>query len=74
MEFVEQDRGDAFEHRVVENEPGEYALGDDLDPRARRHFRAEAHAQAHGLADLLAQRLGHALGGSPRRQPAGFQH
>jgi hypothetical protein len=74
MEFVEQDGGDAFEHRVVENEPGEYALGDDLDPRARRHFRAEAHAQAHGLADLFAQRFGHAFGGGARRQPPRFQH
>ena len=31
MEFVEQDGGDAVEHRIVENEPGEDALGDDLD-------------------------------------------
>jgi hypothetical protein len=74
MEFVEQDGGDAFEHRIVENKPAEHALGDDLDPRARRHFRAEAHAQAYGLADLLAQRFGHAFGGGARRQPPRFQH
>ena len=74
VEFVEQDGGDALEHRIVEDKPREHALGDDLDPRARRHFGAEAHPQAHRVADLLAERLGHALGGGPRCQPPGFQH
>ena len=31
MEFVEQDGGDAFEHRIVQDKPGEDALGDDFD-------------------------------------------
>ena len=34
MEFVEQHGGDAVERRIVEDQPREHALGDDLDARA----------------------------------------
>ena len=66
--------GDAVEHRIVEHQPGEDALGDDLDAGLPRDFRAEPHPQAHRFADALAERLGHALGGGARRQPARFEH
>ena len=60
MEFVEQDGGDAVEHRIVEDEPGENAFGDDLDPGSARNFGAEADPQADGLADPFAERIRHA--------------
>ena len=46
VEFVEQHRGDAVERRIVEDQPGEDALGDDLDAGLARHLGAEAHPQA----------------------------
>ena len=73
MEFVEQHRSDAVEHRIVEDEPGEDAFGDDLDAGLARHFRAEPYAQPNRLADALAQGLGHPLGGRPRRETPRFQ-
>ncbi len=74
MEFVEQHGGDAVEAGVVENETGEHAFGDDLDPGAPRHLGAEADAVADGVADPFAQRLRHALGGGACREPARLQH
>ncbi len=59
VELVEEHGGDALQRRIVEDHAGEDALGDDLDPRARRDLRAEAHAQADPPPDLLAKRLGH---------------
>jgi hypothetical protein len=32
VEFVEQQRADAFQHRIVLQHPGEDAFGDHLDP------------------------------------------
>ena len=69
VEFVEQDGGDPVEHRVVEHEPREHALGDDFDPRAPRHLRAEAHPQADRVADALAERLRHPLRRRARGEP-----
>ena len=74
VEFVEQHRGDAVEHRIVEDEPGENSFGDDFDPGFARDFRAEAHPQAHGFADAFAQRMRHALGGGARGEPARLEH
>ncbi len=74
VKFVEQHGGDAVQFRIVENQPGENALGDHLDPGRARHLRAEADAIAHRLAHPLAERLRHALGGGARRDPARFQH
>ena len=74
MEFVEQHRGDALEHRIVEDEPGENSLGDDFDARFARNLRAEAHPQAYGLADALVERRRHARGGGARGEPARFEH
>ena len=74
VEFVEQHRGNAVERRIVEHQPREHALGDDLDARALPDLGAEAHAQAHRVADLFAQRGCHARGGGARRQPARLQN
>ena len=74
VEFVEQHRGDAVEHRIVEDEPGENAFGDDFDAGLARDFRAEAHPQADRLADALAERLRHALGRGARGEPARLEH
>ncbi len=74
VELVEGDRGDALEHRIVEDEPGEDAFGDDLDARLSRDFRAEAHPQSHRLADAFAKRLGHAFCRGTGREPARFEH
>ncbi len=74
MKLVEQHGGDAVEHRIVEDEPGENSLGDDFDAGFTRHFGAEAHPQAYGVADALAECRRHALGGGARRQPARLEH
>ena len=74
MELVEQNRGHAIEHWVVEDHPGKDAFGDDFDARFARYFRAEANPQSDRLADALATRLRHALGGGARREPAWLQH
>ena len=38
VEFVEQHGGDALEHRIVEDKPGEHPFGDDFDPGSARDF------------------------------------
>jgi hypothetical protein len=68
VELVEQDCGDALEHRVVEHKPGEDAFGDDFDAGAGRNFRAEAYPQTHRFADALAERLRHSLRRGARRE------
>ena len=42
VEFVEQHRGDAFERRIVEDQPGEDAFGDDLDAGLARHLASRS--------------------------------
>ena len=74
VEFVEQHRADALQHRVVEHEPRENALGDDLDAGLARNFRAKAHPQADRLADAFAERIRHALCRGARGKPARLQH
>ena len=74
MELVEDHRGHAVEHGIVEDQPGENALGDDLDPGAARDFGAEADAQPDRIADALAQRLRHAVCSGARGEPARLQH
>ncbi|MNX66085.1 hypothetical protein D3C86_971660 [compost metagenome] len=74
MEFVEQDRADTLQPRVVENHPGEDPLGDDFDAR----FGADAALQSGAIADraarLLAQGRRHPVRRRPRRQSARLQH
>ena len=41
---------------------------------ARDTFEPKRTRRPDGLADFLAQRLGHALGGRARREPARLQH
>ncbi len=74
MELVEHHRGDAVEHRVVEDEPGKNPFGDDFDAGFARDFRAEAHPQADRIADAFAQRMRHPLRGGARGEPARLQH
>ena len=74
VKFVEQNRGDALERRIVEDQVSEDPLGDDLDAGRARDLGAEANPVAHGLADRLAKRCSHAVGGGARRQAARFQH
>ncbi len=74
VEFVEQHRGDALQFRIVEDQPREHALGDDLDPGLGRYLRAEAHAQAHRLTGAFAECLRHPVGGGARRDPARLEH
>ena len=54
MEFVEEDRRDAFERGVVEDHAREDAFGDHLDARARGNEALQPHAKADRLADFLA--------------------
>ncbi len=74
VEFVEEQRAHAFQHRVVLQHAGQDALGDHLDPRARGGLVLEADAVAHGLADRLAELARHEQRGAARGHPAWFQH
>ena len=74
VELVEQDRGDAIEHGIVEDEPGEDAFGEDFDAGFSRELRAEADPQAHRLADAFAERPCHPLRGGARGEPARLKH
>ena len=74
VEFVEQYRGDAVEHRIVEHKPGENSFGNEFDPRPARNFGPEAHPQAHRVADALVKRRRHALRGRARGEPARLEH
>lgn len=73
MEFVKQDRSDAFEARIIENHAGEYAFRDDLDPRPRRNARHEAHTKTERFADTFTKRRSHAIGRRACRQPTRFE-
>ncbi len=74
VKLVEQHGGHAGQFGIVEDLPRENSLGDDLDPRRARNFRAEANAIADGLAGALAERSRHPLGAGPRRDPPRLQH
>ena len=74
MEFVEQERRDPVERRIVEDHAREDALGDKLDAGAARHLGTEAHAIADGLAHGLAQLIRHARSSGAGGQPARLQH
>ena len=73
VELVEQHGADAGEFGIVEDHPGEHALGHDLDAGSGGDLGAEAHAQADRLPDGLTQALGHALGGPAGGEAAGLQ-
>lgn len=55
VEFVEQDRTDFFQHRVVLQHAGQDAFGDDFNAGACRDLVLEADAVADRAADLFAQ-------------------
>ncbi len=74
VEFIEEERADALEHRVVLDHAGEDALGDDLDTRCRGDATLEADAVADRVADLLATLRGHETGGRARGHAPRFQH
>ncbi|MNQ89265.1 hypothetical protein D3C85_1045670 [compost metagenome] len=74
VEFVEQDRADALQPRIVENHAGEDALGDDFDPRLGPNPALKPGAIADRASRLLAQGRRHPVRRSSRRQPARFQH
>ncbi len=74
VKFVEQDRGDARQFRIIENLACKNAFGDDFDPGGARNLRAEAHAVADSLADTLPDGFGHPFGAGAGRDPARLQH
>jgi hypothetical protein len=59
VEFIEEDRGDAGQFRVVLDHAREDAFGDDFDARRLRDLRFEADAVADRFADTLAALRGH---------------
>ncbi len=74
VEFVEQDRADAAEFRIVLQHAREDAFGDDFDARARRHFRFEADAITDGFADRFAALRGHEFRRRARSDATRFEH
>ncbi len=74
MEFVEQDGADALQPRIVENHPGEDALGHDLDSGVRADPALQTRAITDGFSGLLAQTGGHAIGGGARGQSSRLQN
>jgi hypothetical protein len=73
VELVEQHRADSGKLGIVEDHPGEDALGDDLDPRPRPGLRDHPRPQADPLADRLRQGVRHALRGRSRGDAARLQ-
>ena len=74
VEFVEQDRPDPLQHRIVLDHPGQDAFGDHLDPRVRPDFVLETDAVADRAADRFAPLPGHEAGRRARRHAARLQH
>lgn len=74
VEFVEQQCADVFQHRVVLDQPGQDALGNDLDAGARGGLVLEADAVAHGLADWLAELARHEHRRTTGGHAARFEH
>ncbi len=74
VEFVEQQHADAFQHRVVLDQPGQDAFGDDFDAGARGGLVLEADAISHRLANRLAQLARHELRRAAGRHAARLQH
>ena len=70
VELIEDDRGHPFERRILLQQPGEHALGHDLDARRARDARLEPHAIADGASGTLAEGLCHAGGYRARRDTA----
>ncbi len=74
VEFVEQQHADAVQHRVVLDQPGQDAFGDDFNAGARRCLVLEADAVAHHFADRLAELARHELRRAAGRHAARLQH
>ena len=74
VEFVEQDRADAGELRIVLDHARQDAFGDDFDARRRRDAAFEADAVADRRADVFAALRGHEFGGCARGDAARFEH
>ena len=54
VEFVEQDRADTGQFRIVLQQAGKDALGDHFDARGCRDFRFVPNPVAHRFANPLA--------------------
>lgn len=74
VELVEDHQANSLKRRIVEDDPGEDAFGDQFDPGPRAHPGLVAHPKAHGAAHLLAQSRGHAPCRSASGQAAGLEH
>ncbi len=74
VEFVEQDRADPAQFRIILDQPREDALGNHLDPRRRTDLRFEADAIADGATDLLTKLLRHELRRRARGDAPRLQH
>ena len=74
VEFVEHDRANAFQHRIVLQHPGQDAFGDHFYPCARRRLVVEADPVTHGFAHRFAELPGHEARGRTRGNAARFQH
>lgn len=73
VKFVEQHSRDPIEGWVVEDHPGEDALGHHLNARPAADPGAQPHAQADGLSDSLPQCLRHPLGSSASGETTGLE-
>ncbi len=74
VEFVEDHQPRSGQLWIRLQPPGQYALGDDLDPGSGRDPPFKPYRVADRLPDLLAQRLRHAVRGIARGEPAWLQH
>ena len=74
VEFVEDQRIDAFQLGVGQHLAQENPLGNVADPRGRRSDIVQAHPITHFTAELDAARLRHPGGQQAGRQAARLQH
>ncbi len=73
MKFIEENRGNAFEPRIIEDHAGEDALRHDLDAGLGRDARHEPHAQSDRLAEAFAEHIGHTFGRGAGGEPPRFE-
>ena len=74
MELVEHDGGHALQRWIGKQAPGQYALGDKAQARARANRFFKSDLVADGLAELFAELPCHSPRRQPCRNPARFEH
>ena len=74
VELVEDHEPDPLQGGIRLDQPGQDALGEDLDPGGRAHRRFVPDPVADQLPDLLSGQCGHTTRRRPGGQAPGLEH